>query len=113
MSVFILFGCASSSHIVKNGPVNGQGTQTWSNGSKIVGEFKNGKLNGYAIQYNNKGNILKQGIWKDDKFLYTQKKPTSNSNSKIKEYKSFCAEIGFIPGTEKFGECVLEAMKKS
>jgi len=39
-------------------------------------------------------------------------KPTSTSNSKIEEYKSFCSEIGFTPGTEKFGECVVEAMKK-
>ena len=34
------------------------------------------------------------------------------SNPKIEEYKSFCSEIGFTPGTEKFGECVVEAMKK-
>ena len=39
-------------------------------------------------------------------------KPTSNSNSKIEGYKNFCSEIGFTPGTEKFGECVVEAMKK-
>ena len=37
---------------------------------------------------------------------------TSSSNSKLDEYKTFCSEIGFTPGTEKFGDCVLEAMKK-
>jgi len=40
-------------------------------------------------------------------------KPKSTSNPKIDGYKSFCSEIGFIPGTEKYGDCILEAMKKS
>jgi len=39
-------------------------------------------------------------------------KPTSTLNSKIEGYKNFCLDIGFTPGTEKFGECVVEAMKK-
>ena len=65
-----------------------------------------------AIRYGSEGNILKEGIWKDNKFLYAQKKSTPTSNSKIEEYKNFCSEIGFTPGTEKFGECVVEAMKK-
>ena len=92
---------------------NGQGTYTFSDGIKDVGEFQNGKLNGFAIRYDKYGTILKQGIWKDDKFLYSQKKSTSsNTNSKLDKYKSFCEEIGFVQGTEKFGDCVLEAMKK-
>ena len=45
------------------------------------------------------------------KFVDTNK-PTKTSNLKIEKYKSFCSEIGFTPGTEKFGECVVEAMKK-
>ena len=40
------------------------------------------------------------------------KKPNSISNSKFEEYKSFCSEIGLTPGTEKYGDCVVEAMKK-
>ena len=56
---------------------------------------------------------VQEGIWKDGKFLYAKKlTPTSTFNSKIEEYKIFCSEIGFTPGTEKFGECVIEAMKK-
>ena len=55
---------------------------------------------------------MKEGIWKDDKFLYNQNKPSPNPNSKIEGYKNFCSEIGFTPGTEKFGECVVEEMKK-
>ena len=38
-----------------------------------VGEFKDGKLNGYAIWYSPNGSILKEGIWKNDEFLYAKK----------------------------------------
>ena len=93
----------------KNAQKHGQGIYKFVNGIKEVGEFKNSKLNGYAIRYGADGSILKEGIWKDDKFIYANK-PTSNS--KIEGYKNFCSEIGFTPGTEKFGECVVEAMKK-
>ena len=45
--------------------------------SVVVGtyvcEFKDGKLNGYAIWYSQNGSILKEGIWKDDEFLYSKK----------------------------------------
>lgn len=97
----------------KNEKYHGQGTYNYKSGAKDVGEFQNGKLNGFAIRYDKYGTILKQGIWKDDNFLYSQNKSTSsNSNSKLDKYKSFCGEIGFTPATEKFADCVLEAMKK-
>ena len=56
-----------------NNNKHGQGVYTYSNGTIENGEWKNGKLNGYAILYDVNGSILKEGIWKDDKFLYTQK----------------------------------------
>ena len=97
----------------KDGDYHGQGTFIWKNGMKDVGEFKNGKLNGYATRYHIDGSIFKEGIWENDKFLYSQNKSTaSSSNSKLDKYKSFCEEIGFVQGTEKFGDCILEAMKK-
>jgi len=40
------------------------------------------------------------------RMMYSQKK------SKIDKHKEFCEEIGFIPKTEGFGNCVLELMKK-
>ncbi|MDA7561573.1 trypsin-like peptidase domain-containing protein [Alphaproteobacteria bacterium] len=52
---------------------NGQGTYIWADGSRDVGEFKGGVLNGYAIQYRADGSIIKEGVFKDDKFLYAQK----------------------------------------
>ena len=90
----------------KDNKMHGQGTFTFANGSKDVGTFENDKLNGYAITYYANGNINQEGIFKDDKFLYTQKK------SKIDKHKDFCEEIGFTPKTADFGNCVLELMKK-
>ena len=98
----------------KDDKMHGQGTYSWTDGTRDVGEFKNGKLNGYAITYNADGTILKEGIFKDDVFQYAQKKPPNgaNSNSKLNKYKQFCEEIGFRIGTEKFADCVLKAMEK-
>ena len=41
-----MFGCAFSDGIVNKGPVNGQGTETYINGNKYVGEFKDGVRHG-------------------------------------------------------------------
>ena len=98
----------------RDGKRNGQGTYTFSDGSKGEGEWKDGKPNGYFIEYNADRTIRREGIFKDGKFLYAQKKSStnSNSNSKLNKYKEFCEEIGLKLGTEKFANCVLEAMKK-
>ena len=32
--------------------------------------------------------------------------------SKLDKYKSNCEELGFLPGTEKFGDCVMKLMDK-
>ena len=97
----------------KNNLKHGRGTHTHPEGDTYVGEFRNDYLNGFAIRYDKNGNILKEGIWKDDEFQYAQKQSSgsSNSSSKLNKYKDFCKEIGFTPGTEKFGECVLKAME--
>ena len=57
----------------KNSERNGQGTYTFADGRRDVGEFKDGVLNGYAIQYRPDGSIIREGIFKDDEFLYAQK----------------------------------------
>ena len=95
----------------KDGKKHGQGTYTWISENKYVGEFKDGNMHGQGT-YTFANGKIKEGIWKNDKFQYSKKKLTPTSNSKIEEYKSFCSEIGFTPGTEKFGECIVEAMKK-
>ena len=35
-----------------------------------------------------------------------------SGNSKLDSHKEFCKEIGFTPGTEKFGDCVMKLMDK-
>ena len=94
----------------KDSKKHGQGTFTWENGTRYIGEFKNGNIHGQGTKTYTNG-IIEKGIWENNKSMYT-KKPTSTLNAKIEEYKSFCSEIGFTPGTEKFGECVVEAIKK-
>ena len=58
----------------KDGKRHGQGTYTFANGSKWVGEIRENKREGYGITYHADGSIKQEGIFKDGKFLYTQKK---------------------------------------
>ena len=96
----------------KNGNYHGQGTFTFADGSKDVGEWENNKLNGYAIQYNADGTIRREGIFKDDEFIYAETREKKEP-SKLDKYKSTCEELGFTPGTEKFGDCVMKLMDKN
>ena len=57
----------------KDDKMNGQGTYTYAEGAKDVCDFKDRVLNGFATRYLASGDILKQGIWKDDEFQYAQK----------------------------------------
>jgi antitoxin component YwqK of YwqJK toxin-antitoxin module len=59
---------------MKDDQRHGQGTYTYADGRKEVGAYKNGKLNGYGIRYFANGTIDKEGIFKDDEFLYAQTK---------------------------------------
>ena len=97
----------------KDDKMHGQGTYTFASGRKGEGEWKDNKPNGYFIEYYADGSIDREGIFKDGEFQYAQKQSSgsSNSSSKLNKYKEFCEEIGFTPGTEKFGECVLQAME--
>ena len=90
---------------------NGQGIFIYTDGSKDVGEFKNGLLNGFAIKYDAGGSITQEGIFKDDEFLYAETREKKEP-SKLDKYKSTCEEIGFTPGTEKFGDCVMKLLDK-
>ena len=88
---------------------DGQGIYIYPDGSKEVGEFKNGLLNGFGIRYNADGSITQEGIFKDDEFLHA-KTSEKKEPSKLDKYKSTCEELGFTPGTEKFGDCVIKLM---
>ena len=41
----------------KNGMREGNGTQTWADGSKYVGEWTNNKANGKGILYHSDGDV--------------------------------------------------------
>ena len=97
--------------VSKDGKRHGQGTYIYADGSKYVGEWENNKRHGYAIQYNADGSIRREGIFKDDEFLYAETREKKEP-SKLDKYKSTCEEIGFTPGTEKFGDCVMKLMDK-
>ena len=90
----------------KDGKQNGQGTATFANGEKYVGEYKDGKRNGQGTHTYTSG-TAQEGIWKDNEFLNAQKK------SELDEHKDFCTEIGLTPKTEKFGDCVLKLMDEA
>ena len=98
----------------KDEKINGQGTFTWADGEKYVGMFKDDKMHGQGT-YTYADGTVEEGIWKDGEFQYAQKLPANSSssgNSKLDNHKEFCEEIGFNPGTEKFGDCVIKMMDK-
>ena len=98
----------------KNDNKHGQGTYTWANGDKYVGEYRDGKRNGQGTLTYADGTV-QEGIWKDGEFQYAQKLPANSSSSgisKLDKHKEFCEGIGFTPGTEKFGDCVMKMMDK-
>ena len=49
----------------KDGERNGQGTLTFTNGVKGVGTWRNGKLNGPSVLYNENGSVYREVIFKD------------------------------------------------
>ena len=94
----------------KNGKRHGQGTLTYADGSKWVGAWENNNLNGYAITYHADGSINQEGIFKDDKFLYAQKRSSSdsqtatvtcNSNPSLCTVAQLCTKASHYSGGKK------------
>ena len=65
----------------KNGLRHGEGSFYYVDGRIEKGEFKNDKLNGFAIIYNSDGSVDKKGIWKDDEFQYSENKNPNQKKS--------------------------------
>lgn len=56
---------------------NGEGTFFWANGHKDVGTFKDGFLNGFATRYDADGEIIAQGVWKNDELQTAENSPST------------------------------------
>jgi len=117
----------------KDGKVIGLWTYTFGSGDLYVGEWKDGKFNGQGIQYDRKGDLLLSGSWDQDVLalpltIDTKFFPFTSPNvraaagnqsaegqmqttASIPTAKAKCADIGFTPGTEGFGKCVLQLTK--
>ena len=64
----LLWCNAGFAECIKGNCTNGQGTYTYTNGSKYVGELKDGKRNGQGTYSFAKGTVDK-GIWKNNKLI--------------------------------------------
>ena len=53
---------------IKGDCINGYGTYTYANGSKYVGEWKDGKENGQGT-YTFANGTVDKGIWKNNKLI--------------------------------------------
>lgn len=51
----------------KNGKKDGEGVFLWPNGNKYIGSWKNGKQHGAGISYDAKEGVKKQGEWANGK----------------------------------------------
>ena len=78
----------------KNDQFHGKGVYTFADGRKAVGTFKNDKLNGYAIKYFANGSIDKEGIFKDDEFLYAKDFTPNATDKSIQDEEVINASSG-------------------
>ena len=53
----------------KNGKWDGQGTKYYTNGTKYVGEWKDEKKHGKGTEYTADGQISREGVWADNKYV--------------------------------------------
>ncbi len=91
----------------KSNKQNGFGTFAFANGDRDVGQWSDNKLNGEAIQFYSDGSIYRQGVFKDDKFLYYKKviieTEITNLNKTFKSKNNLNCDVGF----EKIGnDCI-------
>jgi hypothetical protein len=67
--VLVLLWCSVGfAECIKGDCNNGYGTYTYANGSKYVGEYKNGKIHGQGA-YTFANGTVDKGIWKNNKLI--------------------------------------------
>ena len=71
-------------------------------------------LDNYGLPANiYKGCVLNKSLRNGITDTQTQQSQSSKNNTTYNSQKDFCSEIGFEPGTESFGNCVLKMMDKN
>ena len=71
-------------------------------------------LDNYGLPPNiYKGCVLNKSLRNGITNTQTQQPQSSKNNTTYNSQKDFCSEIGFEPGTESFGNCVLKMMDKN
>ena len=71
-------------------------------------------LDNYGLPANiYKGCVLNKSLRNEITDTQTQQPQSSKNNTTYNSQKDFCSEIGFEPGTESFGNCVLKMMDKN
>ena len=88
---------------------NGQGTYTFADGGKFVGEFKEGKQHGQGTFTWADGRVVK-GIWKDGKLAEKAKKKKTSSRSS-KEENLIKRMMETENWTEKQAKCLVKKTK--
>ena len=68
--------------------ITGFGTFRYSDGRIDVGNWVDSRLEGFATTFLADGSLDKQGIWKDDEFLYFSEFPTQIASNNIREESS-------------------------
>ena len=95
----------------KDFKLHGQGTYTYADGSKYVGEFKDDKLHGQGT-YTYADGKKYVGEFKDDKlhgqgtFIFVDGKRLVGHFMNGQYIPDICEDMGFVKGTESFGNCV-------
>ena len=79
----------------ENGKKHGIGSYSYANGSKCFGEYQNDLIHGKAKCTFADGEVL-EGIWKDHKFLSSQKVSDSNLSPKLKTLKKTNTKISVL-----------------
>jgi hypothetical protein len=126
----LLWGGNAFAECVQGNCENGQGTQTFPSGDKYVGEFKDSARHGKGTYTWSSGHTY-VGEWKDnkrnglgtytsasgDQFVgefknnipYGRNRAKEVAETKITSLK--CKDFGYVEGTEKFADCMLELTK--
>ncbi|MEE2694187.1 MAG: hypothetical protein VX884_01750 [Pseudomonadota bacterium] len=110
----------------RDGQANGHGTYTWADGRRYVGDFRDGKSHGQGTQFWSDGEVW-VGQFRNDEWVSGNKytagnvppevygentAPTPPSYSTpMDKAQAKCEELGFLPKTEKYGDCVLKLLE--